>query len=89
MGYNGPTAVTRVGNTAWVLEAKLAWMSDPKLKDRDPRALKVYAVSAAIREVSLRPREVMPLYAPPRRSRKTDTQESPSHIKKGSNIVAI
>jgi sugar lactone lactonase YvrE len=44
-GYNGPTAVTRVGNTAWVLEAKLAWMSDPKLKDRDPGPFKVYAVS--------------------------------------------
>jgi hypothetical protein len=43
-GYNGPTAVTRVGNTAWVLEAKLAWMSDPKLKDRDPGPFKVYAV---------------------------------------------
>ena len=44
-GYNGPTAVTRVGNTAWVLEAKLAWMSDPKLKDQDPGPFKIYAVS--------------------------------------------
>jgi sugar lactone lactonase YvrE len=44
-GYTGPTAVTRVGNTAWVLEAKLARMSDPKYKDRDPGPFKLYAVS--------------------------------------------
>jgi len=44
-GYNGPTAVTRVGNTAWVLEARLARMSDPQYKDRDPGPFKLYAVS--------------------------------------------
>jgi sugar lactone lactonase YvrE len=44
-GFTGSTAVTRVGNTAWVLEAKLAWLSDPKLKDQDPGPFKLYAVS--------------------------------------------
>jgi hypothetical protein len=31
-----PTAVTVVGDTAWVLEAKFAYRNDPALKDRDP-----------------------------------------------------
>jgi sugar lactone lactonase YvrE len=44
-GYSGPTAVTRVGNTAWVLDANLARMSDPKYKDQDPGPFKLYAVS--------------------------------------------
>ena len=44
-GYNGSTAVTRVGDTAWVLEAKLNYMMDPKLKDQDPGLFKIYAVS--------------------------------------------
>lgn len=43
-GFNGPTAVTRVGNTAWVLEGKLKYMQDPKLKDQDPGPFRVYAV---------------------------------------------
>jgi sugar lactone lactonase YvrE len=43
-GFNGPTAVTRVGGTAWVLEGKLNYMNDPKLKDQDPGPFKVYAV---------------------------------------------
>jgi sugar lactone lactonase YvrE len=43
-GFNGPTAVTRVGNTAWVLEGKLKYMNDPKFKDQDPGPFKVYAV---------------------------------------------
>lgn len=43
-GFNGPTAVTRVGDTAWVLEGKLNYMNDPKLKDQDPGPFKVYAV---------------------------------------------
>jgi sugar lactone lactonase YvrE len=43
-GFNGPTAVTRVGDTAWVLEGKLNYMQDPKLKDQDPGPFKVYAV---------------------------------------------
>jgi sugar lactone lactonase YvrE len=44
-GFNGPTAITRVGNTAWVLEAKSSYMMDPKLKDQDPGLFKLYAVS--------------------------------------------
>jgi sugar lactone lactonase YvrE len=43
-GFTGPTAVTRVGDTAWVLEGKLSYMNDPKLKDQDPGPFKVYAV---------------------------------------------
>ncbi|HEX4136811.1 MAG TPA: hypothetical protein VHY84_19530 [Bryobacteraceae bacterium] len=43
-GFNGPTAVTRVGDTAWVLEGKLNYMQDPKLKDQDPGPFKVYPV---------------------------------------------
>jgi hypothetical protein len=43
-GFNGPTAVTQVGNTAWVLEGKLNYMNDPKLKDKDPGPFKAYAV---------------------------------------------
>ena len=31
-----PTAVTVVGDTAWALEAKLAYRNDPALKDKDP-----------------------------------------------------
>ena len=41
-GIDGPTAVTRVGNTVFILEAKLRYMSDPKLGDPGPfRALSV------------------------------------------------
>lgn len=43
-GFNGPTAVTRVGDIAWVLEGKLNYMQDPKLKDQDPGPFRVYAV---------------------------------------------
>ena len=43
-GFNGPTAVTRTGNTAWVLEGKLNYMNDPKLKDQDPGPFKVFPV---------------------------------------------
>jgi sugar lactone lactonase YvrE len=43
-GFNGPTAVTRVGDTAWVLEGKLNYMNDAKLKDQDPGPFKVYPV---------------------------------------------
>ena len=34
-----PTAVTVVGNTAYVLEAKLNYQRDPALKGKDPGAL--------------------------------------------------
>jgi sugar lactone lactonase YvrE len=43
-GFNGPTAVTQVGGTAWVLEGKLNYMNDPKLKDQDPGPFKVFPV---------------------------------------------
>lgn len=43
-GFNGPTAVTRTGNIAWVLEGKLKYMNDPKFKDQDPGPFKAYPV---------------------------------------------
>lgn len=43
-GFNGPTAVTQTGNIAWVLEGKLNYLNDPKLKDQDPGPFKAYAV---------------------------------------------
>lgn len=43
-GFNGPVAVTRVGGNAWVLEGKLDYLNDPKLKDKDPGPFKAYAV---------------------------------------------
>lgn len=42
--YQVPTAVTVVGNTAYVLEAKLNYQRDPALKDKDPGVFKAYAV---------------------------------------------
>ena len=39
-----PTAVTMVGNTAYVLEAKLNYQRDPALKGKDPAPFKAYAV---------------------------------------------
>jgi sugar lactone lactonase YvrE len=42
--YMLPTAVTVVGNTAYVLEAKLNYQRDPALKDKDPGVFTAYAV---------------------------------------------
>ena len=42
--YMLPTAVTVVGNTAYVLEAKLNYQRDPALKGKDPSPFKAYAV---------------------------------------------
>lgn len=42
--YMLPTAVTTVGNTAYVLEAKLNYQRDPALKDKDPGTFTAYAV---------------------------------------------
>lgn len=42
--YMLPTAVTVVGNTAYVLEAKLNYQRDPALKGKDPAPFKAYAV---------------------------------------------
>jgi sugar lactone lactonase YvrE len=43
-GFNGPTAVTRTGKTAWVIEGKLNYLNDAKLKDQDPGPFKAFAV---------------------------------------------
>ena len=43
-GWTIPSAVTFVGDTAWVLEAKLNYLMDPKMKGQDPGPFKVYAV---------------------------------------------
>ena len=42
--YMLPTAVTTVGSTAYVLEAKLNYQRDPALKGKDPAPFKAYAV---------------------------------------------
>lgn len=44
-GYMLPTAVTVVGNTAYVLEAKLNYQRDPALKDKDPGTFTAHAVA--------------------------------------------
>ena len=44
-GYSKPTAVTTVGNNAFVLEGKLNYRNDPKLRDQDPGPIKVQALS--------------------------------------------
>jgi sugar lactone lactonase YvrE len=43
--YMLPTAVTVVGKTAYVLEAKLNYQRDPALKGKDPAPFKAYAVT--------------------------------------------
>lgn len=43
-GYMLPTAVTTVGDTAYVLEAKLNYQRDPALRGKDPAPFKAYAV---------------------------------------------
>ncbi len=43
-GYMLPTAVTVVGETAYVLEAKLNYQRDPALKGKDPGIFHAYAV---------------------------------------------
>jgi len=44
-GFDGPTAVTAVGNTAYVIEGKLNYMNDPAFKDKDPGPFKVTPVA--------------------------------------------
>jgi sugar lactone lactonase YvrE len=39
-----PTAVTVIGGTVWVTEAKFAYLNDPKLKDQDPGTFSAVAV---------------------------------------------
>jgi hypothetical protein len=39
-----PTAVTVIGTTVWVTEAKFAYLNDPKLKDQNPGPFSAVAV---------------------------------------------
>jgi hypothetical protein len=41
---DGPTAVTRVGNTLFILQAKLKYRNDPKCKGQDPGLIHARAV---------------------------------------------
>lgn len=43
-GYVTPTAVSPIGDTLWVGEAKFAYRNDPKLKGQDPGPFKAYAL---------------------------------------------
>lgn len=43
-GLDQPTAVTAVGNTAYVIEGKLRFFNDPAFKDKDAGSFKVTAV---------------------------------------------
>lgn len=43
-GFEGPTAVTPVGGTAWVIEGKLNYFNDPAFKGKDPGPFKVTPV---------------------------------------------
>lgn len=43
-GLEGTPAVTSTKGMAWIVEGKLAYMSDPKFKDKDPGPFKLYAV---------------------------------------------
>ncbi len=43
-GYMTPTAVSPIGDTLWVGEAKFAYRNDPKLKGQDPGPFKAYAL---------------------------------------------
>jgi sugar lactone lactonase YvrE len=43
-GFNGPTAVTPVHGTAWVIEGKLKYMNDPAFKTQDPGPFKAYPI---------------------------------------------
>jgi hypothetical protein len=43
-GFELPTAVTAVGNVAWVLESKFDYLRNPTVKGQDPGSFHVYAV---------------------------------------------
>lgn len=43
-GFDTPTAVQPRGDVLWVGEAKLEYLHDPKLKDKDPGVFKAYAL---------------------------------------------
>ena len=44
-GLDGPTAVTRVGNSVLILEGKLRYLSDPRLRGQDPGPIHAWSVS--------------------------------------------
>jgi sugar lactone lactonase YvrE len=44
-GMNGPTAVTLVGDRAYVAEARLNYRNDPKLRDQDPGPFQAVSVA--------------------------------------------
>jgi sugar lactone lactonase YvrE len=47
-GYDGPTGVTQVGNTAWISEGQLPYLLDPAKKGQGPKLpFKLYAVELA------------------------------------------
>jgi sugar lactone lactonase YvrE len=46
-GLDGPTAVTRVGNFVFILEAKLRYLNDPKLRGQDPGPIHAWSVAYA------------------------------------------
>ncbi len=43
-GLESTPGVTATRGTAWIVEGKLNYMDDPKLKDKDPGAFKMYSV---------------------------------------------
>ena len=43
-GLNGPAAATATGGTAYVIEGKIGYLFDPKLKGQDPGPFKAHAV---------------------------------------------
>jgi hypothetical protein len=46
-GLESTPGVTATRGTAWMVEGKLNYMDDPKLKDKDPGAFKMYSVPLA------------------------------------------
>ncbi len=43
-GWGLRRATTRVGKTAYIIDGKINYMFDPKLKGQDPGVFKAYAV---------------------------------------------
>jgi hypothetical protein len=43
-GLESTPGVTATRGTAWIVEGKLNYMDDPKLKEKDPGAFKMYSV---------------------------------------------
>jgi hypothetical protein len=50
-GFAGPTAVTRIGNTAWVSEGQLSYLFDPTKKGQVPNLpFRIYSVPLAVKQ---------------------------------------